>query len=148
MRSGAATWSLNGRTTGIPFPGLSEEDRKAGYVYMTALPSVFLVGHVDYVRVVRLLPLGPERTELRIEYLFSPQTLADPNFDMPNVVDFTNSVMTEGSAESASSISKVCTRRPTCAAWSCPRNTSSASSMSGFALNWRAFKAIAALQPR
>ncbi len=39
------------------------------------LPSVFLVGHVDYVRVVRLRPLGPERTELRVEYLFSPQTL-------------------------------------------------------------------------
>jgi Rieske 2Fe-2S family protein len=54
-----------------------------------------LVGHVDYVRVVRLLPLGPERTELRVEYLFSPQTLADPKFDMRNVVDFTNLVMTE-----------------------------------------------------
>jgi Rieske 2Fe-2S family protein len=62
---------------------------------MTGLPSVFFVGHVDYVRVVRLLPLGPERTELRIEYLFSPETLADPKFDLHNVVDFTNRVMTE-----------------------------------------------------
>ncbi len=95
MRSGAATWSLDGKITGIPFPNLPEEDRKAGYVYMTALPSVFLVGHVDYVRVVRLLPLGPERTELRVEYLFSPQTLADPAFNLRNVVDFTNRVMTE-----------------------------------------------------
>ena len=95
LRSGAATWSLDGRTTGTPFPDLSDADRKAGHVYMTALPSVFLVGHIDYVRVVRLLPLGPERTELRVEYLFSPQTLADPNFDLRNVVDFTNLVMTE-----------------------------------------------------
>ena len=95
LRSGAATWSLDGRTTGVPFPGLSDADRKAGYVYMTGLPSVFLVGHVDYVRVVRLLPLGPELTELRVEYLFSPQTLADPQFDLRNVVDFTNRVMTE-----------------------------------------------------
>jgi glycine betaine catabolism A len=95
LRSGAATWSLDGRTTGVPFPGLSDADRKAGYVYMTGLPSVFLVGHVDYVRVVRLLPLGPESTELRVEYLFSPQTLADPQFDLRNVVDFTNRVMTE-----------------------------------------------------
>ena len=95
LRSGAATWSLDGKTTGVPFPGLSDADRKAGYVYMTGLPSVFLVGHVDYVRVVRLLPLGPELTELRVEYLFSPQTLADPQFDLRNVVDFTNSVMTE-----------------------------------------------------
>jgi Rieske 2Fe-2S family protein len=95
LRSGAATWSLDGKTTGVPFPGLSDADRKAGYVYMTGLPSVFLVGHVDYVRVVRLLPLGPELTELRVEYLFSPQTLTDPQFDLRNVVDFTNRVMTE-----------------------------------------------------
>jgi glycine betaine catabolism A len=94
LRSGAATWSLDGKA-GIPFPGLSDEDRKAGHIYMTGLPSVFLVGHVDYVRVVRLLPLGPEQTELRVEYLFSPETLADPTFDMRNVVDFTNLVMTE-----------------------------------------------------
>jgi Rieske 2Fe-2S family protein len=95
LRSGAATWSLDGRTTGKPFPGLSDADIQAGHVYMTSLPSVFLVGHVDYVRVVRLLPLGPEKTELRIEYLFSPETLADPAFDLRNVVDFTNLVMTE-----------------------------------------------------
>jgi phenylpropionate dioxygenase-like ring-hydroxylating dioxygenase large terminal subunit len=95
LRSGAATWSMDGKTTGIPFPDLSEADRNAGHIYMTALPSVFLVGHVDYVRVVRLLPLGPERTELRVEYLFSPRTLEDPRFDMRNIVDFTNLVMTE-----------------------------------------------------
>jgi Rieske 2Fe-2S family protein len=95
LRSGAMTWSMDGKTTGIPFPDLSEADRNAGHIYMTALPSVFLVGHVDYVRVVRLLPLGPERTELRVEYLFSPQTLEDPRFDMRNIVDFTNLVMTE-----------------------------------------------------
>jgi Rieske 2Fe-2S family protein len=95
LRSGAVTWSMDGKTTGLPFPDLSQADRNAGHIYMTALPSVFLVGHVDYVRVVRLLPLGPERTELRVEYLFSPQTLEDPRFDMRNIVDFTNLVMTE-----------------------------------------------------
>jgi Rieske 2Fe-2S family protein len=95
LRSGAASWSLDGRTTGAPFPGLSEADRQAGHIYLTGLPSIFIVGHVDYVRVVRLLPLGPEKTELRVEYLFSPATLADPSFDLRNVVDFTNLVMTE-----------------------------------------------------
>jgi glycine betaine catabolism A len=98
LRSGAATWSLDGKATGIPFPGLSDADRQAGHIYMTSLPSIFLVGHVDYVRVVRLLPLGPERTELKVEYLFSRQSLADPQFDMRNVVDFTNLVMTEDAA--------------------------------------------------
>jgi Rieske 2Fe-2S family protein len=95
LRGGAVTWSVDGKASGIPFPGLSEADRGAGHIYMTGLPSIFLVGHIDYVRVVRLLPSGPEQTELRVEYLFSPQTLADPRFDMRNVVDFTDLVMTE-----------------------------------------------------
>jgi len=95
LRSGAATWSLDGRATSSEFPNLSVEDRKAGHIYMTGLPSMFIVGHVDYVRVVRLRPLGPEQAELRVEYLFLPQTLADPNFDLRNVVDFTDMVMTE-----------------------------------------------------
>jgi Rieske 2Fe-2S family protein len=56
---------------------------------------VFFVGHPDYVRIVRLRPLGPEQTEMCVEYLFSPQTLADPGFDIRNAVDFANRVMTE-----------------------------------------------------
>jgi Rieske 2Fe-2S family protein len=95
LRSGAATWSLDGRASTAPFPNLSDDDRKAGHLYLTSVPSVFLVGHIDYVRVVRLRPLGPEQTELRVEYLFSPETLADPQFDLRNIVDFTNRVMTE-----------------------------------------------------
>jgi glycine betaine catabolism A len=95
LRAGAATWSTDGHAVGEPFAGLTEEDRKTGHIYLTGLPSMFIVGHVDYVRVVRLLPLGPEQTELRVEYLFSPESLASPEFDMRNVVDFTNLVMTE-----------------------------------------------------
>jgi Rieske 2Fe-2S family protein len=95
LRAGASTWSADGRTTGIAFTDLADEDRKLGAVYLTALPSMFIVGHVDYVRVVRLRPLGPEQTELRVEYLFSAETLAAPAFDLRNVVDFTNLVMSE-----------------------------------------------------
>jgi glycine betaine catabolism A len=95
LREGAATWSTDGRMTGVAFAGLSEEDRRVGHVYLTGLPSMFIVGHVDYVRVVRLRPLGAELTDLRVEYLFSPETLASPGFDLRNVVDFTNLVMTE-----------------------------------------------------
>ena len=95
LRSGASTWSLDGQLTGTPFTAISDDDRKLGAIYMTGLPSMFIVGHLDYVRVVRLRPLGPEQTELRVEYLFSAETLASPAFDPRNVVDFTNLVMTE-----------------------------------------------------
>jgi Rieske 2Fe-2S family protein len=95
VRAGAVTWSLDGQLTGTAFPRLSEEDRRLGYVFMTGLPSVFMVGHVDYIRVVRVRPLAPERTELRVEYLFAPQSLARPGFDARNAVDFTDTVMRE-----------------------------------------------------
>ena len=95
LRSGAATWSLNGLGVGPPLPGLTAEDRQAAHVYLTSYPSVFIVGHPDYVRLVRLRPLGPEQTEMCVEYLFAPQTLADPRFDLNNAVKFADRVMTE-----------------------------------------------------
>ena len=95
LRSGAGSWSLNGQLTGRPFANIAAEDRRMGAIYLTQLPSVFIVAHADYVRVVRLRPLGPEQTELRVEYLFSAESLAEPGFDIRNVVDFTNTVMNE-----------------------------------------------------
>jgi glycine betaine catabolism A len=95
LRDGAQSWTMDGRPVGILFPNLSEADRKAGHLYLTSVPSVFIVTHVDYVRVVRLLPLGPELTEMSIEFLFLPETLADPRCDISGAVEFTNIVMSE-----------------------------------------------------
>src|SRR5690606_19329656 len=55
---------------------------------MTHLPSMFVVGHVDYVRSVRLLPLGPEETEMTAEWLFPAQALAAGEIDVDNIVSF------------------------------------------------------------
>jgi len=98
LRNGAVTWSSDGQATSAGFPGLSPEDRRTGHLYLTGLPSVFIVAHLDYVRVVRLRPLAAERTELTVEYLFAPQTLSSSTFDLGNIVDFTNRVMTEDAA--------------------------------------------------
>jgi glycine betaine catabolism A len=95
LRPGAESWSMDGKPVGVPFPGVSPEDRKAGHVYLTSVPSMFIVAHVDYVRVVRLRPLGPERTEMNIEFLFLPETLADPKRDLMNAIEFTDIVMSE-----------------------------------------------------
>jgi len=95
LRTGAESWSMDGKPVGVPFPRVGPEDRKAGHVYLTCVPSMFIVAHVDYVRVVRLRPLGPERTEMSIEFLFLPETLADPKRDLMNAVEFTNIVMSE-----------------------------------------------------
>jgi Rieske 2Fe-2S family protein len=95
LRHGAETWSMDGKPAGVPFAHLSDADRKAGHIYLTSVPSVFIVAHVDYVRVVRLLPLGPERTQMTIEFLFLPETLTDATRDIMNAVEFTNIVMSE-----------------------------------------------------
>jgi glycine betaine catabolism A len=95
LRAGAESWTMDGKPAGVRFPGLSPEDSKAGHLYMTGVPSLFIVAHVDYVRVVRLLPLGPERTDMSIEFLFLPETLADPAHIIENAVEFTNIVMSE-----------------------------------------------------
>jgi glycine betaine catabolism A len=95
LRAGAESWSTDGRLSAPIFPTLSEQDRKPGQVYLTSLPSVFIAAHIDYVRTVRLLPLGPERMELRAEYLFAPTALASESFDARKVVDFADLVMSE-----------------------------------------------------
>jgi glycine betaine catabolism A len=95
LRTGAESWTMDGRPVGALFPGVSAADRQAGHLYLTSVPSVFIVTHVDYVRVVRLLPLGPELTEMSIEFLFLPETLTDPARDISGAVEFTNIVMSE-----------------------------------------------------
>jgi Rieske 2Fe-2S family protein len=82
----------------VSFPKLSDEEREAGHTYLTALPSMFLAAHIDYVRVVRLLPLGPERTQMSIEFLFLPETLVDPARDLSRAIEFTDTVMSEDAA--------------------------------------------------
>ena len=92
LRDGAETWSMDG-TAQDELPGLTEEDRAAGQRYATLLPSAFIAAHVDYVRIVRLLPLTPETTALTAEWLFRPATLARPGFDLAKITDFATLVM-------------------------------------------------------
>jgi Rieske 2Fe-2S family protein len=89
------TWSSDGQTVGRIFEGLTEAERQAGHHFMTSLPSMFLVGHADYVRITYMRPLGPEVTELTSEWMFPAETLADPKFDMANAVDFVKLVQAQ-----------------------------------------------------
>jgi phenylpropionate dioxygenase-like ring-hydroxylating dioxygenase large terminal subunit len=74
MAPGAVTWTLDGRSTLPPLDGLDERERAAGMTFLTLLPSMFIVAHVDYVRSVRVRPLAPEQTELIVDWLL-PATL-------------------------------------------------------------------------
>jgi Rieske 2Fe-2S family protein len=45
------------------------------------------------MRTVRVLPLGPEQTEIEVEWLFTPEALAHDEFDHSNITDFAKRVM-------------------------------------------------------
>lgn len=98
LRTGAATWSRDGRSLGHEFKGLTDEERRIGYHFVTGLPSHYLVAHVDYVRSSRLLPVGPEETEIEVEWLFPRETLEDPRVDIRSVCDFSAQVLAEDAA--------------------------------------------------
>lgn len=98
LRDGAESWTLDGGLAGHPIPGLSADERAAGQTYVTCLPSAFIVGHTDYVRIVRLRPLGPEQTELSAQFLFMPETLSDPKCDISKAIAFTARVLQEDAA--------------------------------------------------
>jgi glycine betaine catabolism A len=98
LRAGARTWSADGRALGHEFPALTDEERRVGYHFVTNLPSHYLAAHVDYVRSSRLLPLGPEETEIEVEWLFPRETLEDAKADIRTVCDFSAQVLAEDAA--------------------------------------------------
>jgi glycine betaine catabolism A len=98
LRAGAETWSADGRAHGPKFPDLTASEQAAGQSYATHLPSMFIVGHVDYVRTVSLRPVGPEQTELTADWLFTSEALAAPGFNLDNIVTFGIEVLEEDAA--------------------------------------------------
>ena len=95
LREGADTWSMNGSAQGHILGTLSEDDKARGQTYTVSLPSMFIAAYADHIRIVRLMPVGPEETELVSEWLFTPETLASDDYDTANVIEFAKLVMTQ-----------------------------------------------------
>lgn len=98
LKPGAQSWTPDGAPCGPVFPVLTQAEREAGYTFVTLWPSVYVVAHVDYVRAVRLEPLGPEQTRLTAEWYFPPETLAQPGFDAAKVAAFAKIVLDQDGA--------------------------------------------------
>jgi len=95
LRDGARSWTEDGRLHGLPFPGLTAEQRHHGQFFVTALPTTYFVAHADYVRSISVRPVAPERTQLVAEWMFLPGTLEQPGFDIEQVVAFARRVVQE-----------------------------------------------------
>ena len=95
LKPGAVTWSGDGSTSLPWFDGLSREEQSIGMTFFNLWPSVFIVAHVDYVRSVQVMPDGPEKTRLTVDWLVSPETMDREALDIPGLVAFGQQVVLE-----------------------------------------------------
>lgn len=95
LRTGAESWTADGKMHAVPFSALTDAERAAGQSYAVHLPSMFVVGHADYVRTVRLVPLGPEQTELTAEWLLLPEAVSKPAMELDKIYAFGRQVLDE-----------------------------------------------------
>ena len=95
LEAGAETWTVSGKPCGPVFEGLTSQERALAHTFVTLYPSLYIVAHVDYVRAVNVISVAPEETLLRAQWLFRPQTLQRPDFDLADVTDFATQVMIE-----------------------------------------------------
>ncbi len=100
LKEGALTWTLDGQPCGPIFPDLTEVQIKTAANFVTIYPTAYIVAHVDYVRIVSLVPTSPETTQLTAEWLFSPAAMKQTEFDPSEVAAFA-SIVLEQDAEAA-----------------------------------------------
>ncbi len=80
--------TMSGRACGRLVSGaLPEEDRHRGFYY-TLMPNLLLSLHPDYVNYYMLTPVAVDRTLVESEWLFHPDTLADPKNNIADGIEF------------------------------------------------------------
>jgi Rieske 2Fe-2S family protein len=87
MRADGMSLTMTGRSTRPPVGSVGGADLNRSYYY-TIFPSLLLSLHADYVMVHSVRPVAPDRTAIACEWLFDPRTMAAPDFDPSDVVDF------------------------------------------------------------
>ena len=87
LRDDVETMSLDGRSGGVPIPGLTGNQlREVGY--FGVFPNLLISPHPDYVLTHRIEALAPDRSYIECEWLFPPEAWDRPGFDPAYAVDF------------------------------------------------------------
>ena len=97
LKEGAETWSMDGSAQGHAIESYKEHVRAIGQSYSTTWPSMYLGAYGDHMRIVRLLPIDHQTTELVAEWFFPAEALQDPSYKKENVTDFAILVMEQDS---------------------------------------------------
>jgi Rieske 2Fe-2S family protein len=87
MRQHGSSLTMSGRSSRPPIGSVSGVELDRVYYY-TIFPSLLFSTHPDYVMVHYVRPIAPNRTQIVCAWLFDPVTMAQPDFDPSDVVDF------------------------------------------------------------
>jgi glycine betaine catabolism A len=94
MVDGATSFSVTGESTLPKLPGLEPEDYQM-YFGSYEFPNLMLNLHPDCVMYYVGYPKGPNHTTVVSEFLFRPETIADPDFDPASVVELWDLISTQ-----------------------------------------------------
>jgi Rieske 2Fe-2S family protein len=95
---GARTWSMDGELSLPPIEGLTDAEIKAGVVFASFPSSLYVVGHPDYVRSVRMRPTGPESIELVVDWLLPAAYEIDNPQQIQSIVALAKLVLSQDGA--------------------------------------------------
>jgi glycine betaine catabolism A len=88
IRSPNQSATMSGRACGLPVSGdLPDADRHRAFYY-TLMPNLLLSLHPDYVNYYLVQPVSADRTVVESEWLFHPDTLADPGNNIQDAIEF------------------------------------------------------------
>lgn len=87
MVEGATSFTMTGQSSLPKFPDLAPDDYRM-YYGTYQFPNLMLNLHPDAGMSYIALPKGPAHTTVVSEYLFRPETIADPAFQPGPVVEF------------------------------------------------------------
>jgi Rieske 2Fe-2S family protein len=80
--------TLSGRAAGrLLSDTLPDADRQRAFYY-SVMPNMLLSVHPDYVNYYLIHPVAPDRTRVESEWLFHPETLADPDSNRSDAIEF------------------------------------------------------------
>jgi Rieske 2Fe-2S family protein len=95
LRASARTWTESGDSKLPLIQGPSEAEQNRGMTFATFIPTMFVVAHRDYVRSVRVQPLGPESTRLTVDWLLPENSMQADRVVIEEMISFARQVVSE-----------------------------------------------------
>ncbi len=82
------TLTMDGKLHGRDFVEGTEESDHGKIYYFVVWPNLLISLHPDYLMTHRVVPIAPDRTYVACEWFFEPASVATPDFDASDAIDF------------------------------------------------------------